>query len=72
MDSSLNHYYASYNFPPVMSKDEEAEVGKKLSSENKKEQQENASYYDRPRYYSIEIAIRRIISLLHLKRLGTP
>ena len=40
MDSSLNHYYASYNFPPVMSKDEEAEVGKKLSSENKKEQQE--------------------------------
>jgi RNA polymerase primary sigma factor len=40
MDSSLNHYYASYNFPPVMSKDEEAEVGKKLSSENKKERQE--------------------------------
>ena len=40
MDSSLNHYYASYNFPPVMSKDEEAEVGKKLSSENKKEQQQ--------------------------------
>ena len=40
MDATINPYYASYNFPPVMSKEEESEIGSKLSSENKNEQQE--------------------------------
>ena len=35
----LNPYYASYDFPPVMSRQEELQVGEKLSSENKKERQ---------------------------------
>lgn len=39
MDSTLNTYYAAYNFPPVMSRQEEIEIGSKLSSDNKRERQ---------------------------------
>jgi RNA polymerase primary sigma factor len=39
MDTTINPYYASYNFPPVMSKEEESEIGSKLSSENENERE---------------------------------
>ena len=39
MDSTLNHYYASYDFPPVMSRDEEIQIGGKLSSQKETERQ---------------------------------